>query len=169
MLFLCFAISNVLLAQPAKFLDNIYYYIENISIFELNREEGRAYYMPTKNISLNGGWKFFYSETPEGVPIDFYTAGFSDKNWGTIDVPSNWEMQGYGDRIFRNVAAPFPMGRSDVFAVFVPNVSKEYNSIGAYRKLFTVPSSWNGDQVFFKNGENSFCIVCLDKRAGSWL
>lgn len=150
LLFFCLVVTNVLLAQPAKFLDNIYYYIENTSIFELNQEEGRAYFMPTKNISLNGEWKFFYSETPEGVPIDFYTTRFSDKNWGAIDVPSNWEMQGYGDRLFRNVAAPFPMGRSDVFAVSVPNVPKEYNPTGAYRKSFTVPSSWNGDQVFLR-------------------
>ena len=95
LLFFCLVVTNILLAQPAKFLDNIYYYIENTSIFELNQEEGRAYFMPTKNISLNGEWKFFYSETPEGVPIDFYTTRFSDKNWGAIDVPSNWEMQGY--------------------------------------------------------------------------
>lgn len=159
LIFLCTAGSSVLLAQPAKFLDNIYYFIENTSVFELNQEEGRTYYMPNKTISLNGEWKFFYSETPEGVPTDFCNTGFNDKKWGSIKVPSNWEMQGYGDRIFRNVAAPFPLIRTDyfgtppepdVFAVTVPNVPREYNPTGAYRKTFTVPSTWKGNQVFLR-------------------
>lgn len=159
LIFLCTAISNVLLAQPAKFLDNIYYYIENTSVFEQNQEEARTYYLPVKTISMNGDWKFFYSETPEGVPTDFYSTGFRDEQWGSIQVPSNWEMQGYGDRIFRNVAAPFPLVRTDyfgtppepdVFAVTVPNVPREYNPTGAYRKTFTIPSSWNGDQIFLR-------------------
>jgi len=108
--------------------------------------------------------EIFYSETPEGVPKDFYTAEFRDKSWGTIHVPSNWEMEGYGDRIFRNVAAPFPIIRtrssgginseSDAFAVSVPNVPREYNPTGAYRKIFTVPSSWSGDQIFLRMGKN---------------
>ena len=157
--FFCLVIPIVLLAQPSKFLDNIYYYIENTSIFELNQEEGRAYYLPEKSISLNGEWKFFYSEIPEGVPTEFFEIGFNDIKWGTITVPSNWEMQGYGDRIFRNVAAPFPVVRTinaintkepDIFAVSVPNVPREYNPTGAYRKTFTLPSSWMEDQVFLR-------------------
>ncbi|MGD9556169.1 MAG: glycoside hydrolase family 2 TIM barrel-domain containing protein [Mangrovibacterium sp.] len=159
LMFLCAAISNVLLAQPAKFLDDIYYFIGNTQVFELNQEEGRTYYMPDKTISLNGNWKFFYSETPEGVPPDFYLVRIKDKNWGSIKVPSNWEMQGYGDRIFRNVATPFPQinnrvfdkrSAHDPFAVTVPNIPREYNPAGAYRKTFTVPSSWNGDQIFLR-------------------
>ncbi|HKJ79456.1 MAG TPA: glycoside hydrolase family 2 TIM barrel-domain containing protein, partial [Prolixibacteraceae bacterium] len=153
---LSLAISNLLTAQPAKFLDDIYFYIEHTSVFEVNQEEGRSFFLPEKSISLNGDWKFFYSETPEGVPKDFYTAGFKD-NWGTIKVPSNWEMEGYGDRIFRNQNAPFPIvgqkngpSEPDVFAVTVPNVPREYNPTGAYRKTFTVPSSWNGNQIFLR-------------------
>ncbi len=159
-LLFCFvAVSGILLAQPTNFLEDIYYYIENTSVFELNQEEGRAHYMPEKTISLNGDWKFFYSETPEWVPTDFYTNGFNDKKWNSIEVPSNWEMQGYGDRIFRNVTAPFPVVRTryygpapepDVFAVTVPNIPREYNPTGAYRKTFTVPPSWKGDQVFLR-------------------
>lgn len=159
LLFWCITLPGILLAQPAKFLDNIYYYIEDPSIFEINQEEGRAYYMPAKTISLNGDWKFFYSDTPEGVPADFYTEKFNDKKWDNIKVPSNWEMVGYGDRIFRNVNAPFPTVRTgsrtpvamqDPFAVSPPNVPKEYNPTGAYRKMFTIPSAWNGDQIFLR-------------------
>jgi beta-galactosidase len=159
-LLFCLVVPIVLLAQPSKFLDNIYYYIENTAVFEQNQEEGRTYYLPQKSISLNGEWKFFYSEIPEGIPTNFYNIGYNDKQWGTIEVPSNWEMEGYGDRIFRNVAAPFPIIRTrsswginsepDVFAVSVPNVPREYNPTGAYRKAFTIPPYWNGDQIFLR-------------------
>ena len=54
-LILCISTSSVLFAQPAKFLDNIYYYIENTSVFELNQEEGRTYFMPQKSLSLKIG------------------------------------------------------------------------------------------------------------------
>jgi len=139
-------------------MDDIYYYIENTSVFELNQEEGRTYFMPQKTISLNGNWKFFYSDTPEGIPTNFYEARFNDRRWDFIEVPSNWEMEGYGDRIFRNVATPFPVARrnagpnqrNDVFAVTVPNVPREYNPTGAYRKTFTIPASWRDNQVFLR-------------------
>jgi len=55
--------------------------------------------------------EFFYSDTPEGIPTNFYEARFNDRRWDFIEVPSNWEMEGYGDRIFRNVATPFPVAR----------------------------------------------------------
>jgi len=148
------------LVQQEKFLDNIYNYIENTSVFELNQEEGRAYFLPAKTISLNGDWKFFYSDIPEGVPADFYNVSFNDKGWGNIVVPSNWEMQGYGDRIFRNVNAPFPTARAtrgrapvgipDPFAVLLGKTPRDYNPTGAYRKTFTIPSTWSGDQVFLR-------------------
>ncbi|WP_346862962.1 glycoside hydrolase family 2 TIM barrel-domain containing protein [uncultured Draconibacterium sp.] len=163
LLFFALFFNGILLAQPVKFLDNIYCYIENISVFGFNQEEGRSFYLPDKTISLNGEWKFFYNETPEGIPTDFYATAFNDIKWGTIEVPSNWEMQGYGDRMFRNVNAPFPLkrkltygdivyGTSDpgAFSVTLPNVPREYNPSGAYRKTFTLPSSWNGDQVFLR-------------------
>ena len=43
-------------------------------------------------------------------------------------------------------------GMSDpgAFAVTLPNVPREYNPTGAYRKTFTIPASWDGDQVFLR-------------------
>ena len=51
-------------------------------------------------------------------------------------------MQGYGDKLFRNVHAPFKANP--------PFVPKEYNPTGAYRKTFTLPASWENDQVFLR-------------------
>lgn len=139
--FLLFITCN-LHVQQVNYLKNLYKFIEDASVFELNQEEGRAYHIPEKHISLNGDWKFFWSNVPEGIPDDFYEEKFNDRKWDIIQVPSNWEMVGYGDKLFRNVHAPFKAKP--------PYVPKEYNPTGAYRKTFNIPASWNGDQVFLR-------------------
>ena len=100
------------LALPAgaqSYLDRISDYIENTSVFEENQEPGRAFHLPDQALSLNGTWKFGYFESPTEVPADFFKPAFNDRKWGTIEVPSNWEMQGYGQAVFRNVTTPFPL------------------------------------------------------------
>ena len=134
----CFAVT----AQESPFGKPLSYYIENPAIFEENQEEGRAYYIPEKHQSLNGDWKFYWSETPENLPEKFYETVFNDRKWATIPVPSNWEMQGYGDKLFRNVISPFKPNP--------PFVPKEYNPTGIYRRTFTIPSNWKGEQVFLR-------------------
>ena len=143
---LCFSVLfgsiSVFAQSQGNFLDNIYSYIENTDVFELNQEEGRAYYIPERHISLNGEWRFFWSDVPEGIPTDFYKENYNDRKWDIIKVPSNWEMLGYGDKLFRNVSTPFRANP--------PFVPREYNPTGAYRKTFTLPTSWKGDQVFLR-------------------
>src|SRR5512133_31779 len=101
--------------QELNYLDHVTDYIENTSVFELNQEPGHVPLVPYINahealagmmeksasyLSLNGTWKFFYSEIPEGTPAGFYNPDFNDKNWSSITVPGNWEMQGFGDPLF---------------------------------------------------------------------
>ena len=128
--------------QNKPFMEDIYYYIENTEMFGLGQEEGRAYYIPASSVSLNGQWKFFYAENPEGIPSDFFKPSFNDRKWSGIDVPSNWEMQGFGQAVFRNTVTPF---HSDP-----PHVPHDLNPTGAYRTNFTVPSSWKGQEVFLR-------------------
>ncbi|WP_277466424.1 glycoside hydrolase family 2 TIM barrel-domain containing protein [Parabacteroides sp. PF5-6] len=140
--FLCVSSVGLAWSQERDFLENLYDYIENPAVFEWNQEEGRAYFIPEKKLSLNGDWKFCWSDVPEGIPADFYRENFNDRKWDMITVPSNWEMQGYGDKLFRNVSAPFKANP--------PHVPREYNPSGAYRKSFTLPASWKGEQVFLR-------------------
>jgi beta-galactosidase len=63
-----------LYARKIDYLNNIYDFIENPAVFELNREEGISYFIPEKHISPNG---------------DFYEEKFNDKKWNIIRVPSN--------------------------------------------------------------------------------
>ena len=130
------------LQMNAQYLEHIYDYIENTSVFEENQEEGHAYYLADQHLSLNGNWRFYFANTPEEVPQNFFAANFKDSKWADIQVPSNWEMKGYGDPLFRNVAAPFKANP--------PFVPREYNPTGAYRKTFTIPSDWLKQQVFLR-------------------
>lgn len=130
------------LPMQAQFLDNVYKYIEDTSVYELNQEEGHAYYLADNNISLNGTWKFFFADTPEGIPADFFKTAYNDRKWKNISVPSNWEMQGFGDPIFRNVAAPFRANP--------PFVPRDYNPTGAYRRTFNIPANWKNQEVFLR-------------------
>ncbi len=144
-------------AQEKDFMNNIYDFLENTSVFELNQVEGHTPMVSFTNIndalnndlkrssgylSLNGIWKFHYSDTPEGAPIDFYKEAFTDRKWDTISVPSNWEMMSYGDPLFRNVSTPFFPDP--------PKVPKEYNPTGIYRRSFTIPSGWKDKEIFLR-------------------
>ena len=144
-------------AQDKPFLSDVYHYLENTDLFELNQEEGHVPLVPyatlsealankrssaSSYLSLNGIWKFFYSDKPEGTPADFFREDYNDKNWDTISVPSNWEMRGYGDPLFRNVSTPFKANP--------PFVPREYNPTGSYRRTFNIPGSWKGKEVFLR-------------------
>ena len=139
---ICCLIAVYPLQIDAQYLEHIYDYIENTSVYEENQEEGHAYYLSDRHISLNGNWRFYYANTPEEIPQNFFQPNFKDNKWDIIEVPSNWEMKGYGDPLFRNVAAPFKANP--------PYVPREYNPTGAYRRTFNIPSNWNDKQVFLR-------------------
>jgi beta-galactosidase len=144
-------------SQEKSFLSDIYSFLENTSVFELNQEDGHSPLVPYMSVdealinnkdkspaylSLNGIWKFHYAETPEGILPGFFARNFNDRSWKIISLPSNWEMQGFGDPIFRNVRTPFPPNP--------PYVPREYNPTGSYRRIFTIPSSWKGKEIFLR-------------------
>lgn len=141
---LLFALFHVITvsAQKSPYMEHLADYIENLSVFEQNQEPGRCYFIPQKHLLLNGNWQFMWSDIPDNIPKDFFEPKFNDNKWNVIEVPSNWEMLGYGDKMFRNVSAPFHVN--------VPHVPHDYNPTGAYRKSFTLPKEWSNDQVFLR-------------------
>ena len=159
--FLFFSASMVagfcLTAQEKPFLNDPYLYIENPSIYELNQEEGHTIVVPYSSaaeairnnrndsrwyLCLNGTWKFHLADRPEETPEYFFRTGFNDSKWDTIHVPSDWEMQGFGDPLFRNVSTPF---KPDP-----PHVPRDYNPTGSYRKVFNLPQAWEDRQIFLR-------------------
>ena len=54
-----------------------------------------AYYNSKNLLLLNGTWKFNLADTPEQRPKDFYQPEFKTTDWDDINVPGDWQMQGY--------------------------------------------------------------------------
>jgi len=92
----------------------------------------------SRKISLNGEWDFFFASKPEDAPIDFYKGRVS--GWKKIEVPSNWEMKGYDKPIYKSAVYPF----RPVNPPFVPH---DYNGVGCYQKVFSIPSNWKGMNI----------------------
>ena len=90
--------------------------------------------------SLNGDWAFNWVRKPDDRPADFHKPDYDVSGWKTIEVPSNWQMHGYGIPIYTNIPYPFPADP--------PHIPHDYNPVGSYRRTFTVPENWDGREVF---------------------
>lgn len=99
---------------------------------------------------LNGNWKFHWVRQPDDRPKDFYKPDFDASGWKAIEVPSCWELQGYGTPIYTNVTYPFAKDPPRVMGKVPPDwtAAKEPNPVGSYRRTFTVPESWKDREVF---------------------
>lgn len=89
--------------------------------------------------SLNGNWKFTVVKNPTQRLMDFYATDLNDSNWSTIEVPSNWEIQGFDIPIYTNLVYPFPKNP--------PFINGDYNPVGTYRRSFTVSNAWNDKEI----------------------
>jgi len=93
-------------------------------------------------LSLNGDWKFKWVKSPKDRPTTFHHANYDDSDWGTIPVPSNWEVEGYGHPIYLDERYPF--------TTKWPEAPTDYNPVGTYRTSFTIPENWNDKTVVLK-------------------
>lgn len=92
---------------------------------------------------LNGKWKFNWVKKPGHRPRQFYMPDYDVGDWNDIDVPSNWELQGFGIPIYTNVIHPFSPENPNP-----PYIPHDYNPVGSYRTDFTIPDDWKDRQVF---------------------
>ncbi len=94
--------------------------------------------------TLNGKWKFNWVKRPADRPKYFYKDDYDVKSWADINVPSNWELEGFGTPIYTNIVYPFPKNP--------PFMDHEYNPVGSYRREFTLPEQWKGKDIFIHFG-----------------
>ncbi len=112
----------------------------------LNNElENGSYYL-----SLNGIWKFHYTENFDRRPTDFMRPDYDTDGWEEIKVPGNWELQGFGNPIYVNVDYEFisPGFPKYLQAPNPPMVPEEWNPTGSYRRDFDLPANWEGKKIF---------------------
>lgn len=99
-------------------------------------------------MSLNGIWKFNWVKNETERPVNFYQVGFEDQCWVDFPVPGLWELNGYGDPVYKNVGYAW----ANQFHSNPPLVETENNHVGSYRKTFDLPENWKGQQVFLHVG-----------------
>ncbi|MDS0243265.1 MULTISPECIES: glycoside hydrolase family 2 TIM barrel-domain containing protein [Haloferax] len=92
--------------------------------------------------SLDGPWQFDFATDLAGATAD--TSNYA--NWDTVYVPHTWNTDGYGDLGFYNQAVGFSPNDP-------PNVPSTDNSVGTYKREFTVPDGWTqGRQTYLNIG-----------------
>ncbi len=106
-------------------------------------------------MTLDGKWKFELYHAPEKIDPAVFAPGFCDKEWRTIDVPSNWTMQDTWDKPqYTNVKMPFDN---------TPPLVPAENPAGIYRTEFTLPENWHGRRtVLHVGGAESYLEVYLN-------
>lgn len=167
--FLTIIVGFVLLAAPdihAQYALTDLPEWENPMVIGVNKEPARSIFIPYADVesaldnqshefnspyhkSLNGTWKFMWSENPFELPQDFFRENYDVSDWEDIEVPGTWQMQGHGMPIYRNSVYP---QRAFMDKIHPPLVPKEYNPVGSYRTTFTVPKNWDGRQTFIHFG-----------------
>lgn len=123
------------------------------SFFSFDSEEKAIANFPFKTSDyqlLNGVWKFQYAENFDENSDDFANPSFDVSRWSNIQVPGNWEFQGFGVPIYVNIPYEFVSHGFKPFwdAPHPPYVPKEWNPTGSYRREFDIPASWLGKDIF---------------------
>ncbi|HAQ18314.1 MAG TPA: beta-galactosidase [Prolixibacteraceae bacterium] len=132
---------------------------ENPAVSEINREAPRSYFIPFATAeqarqydiwkspfiqSLNGTWEFILSHNPTVRPYYFFKDDYDTKDWTTIKVPGNWEMQGFDVPIYTNIRYPHE--------ATPPTIQKHYNPVGSYKRTFAIPENWKGQDIILHFG-----------------
>ncbi|MEO5915377.1 MAG: glycoside hydrolase family 2 TIM barrel-domain containing protein [Luteolibacter sp.] len=159
--------------------------IENAETLGINKQPWHATLMPYADLkeaitanryasslarSLNGKWKFHYVPRPEERPVDFYKPGYDVSKWDEIQVPSCWQVLGYGTPYYRNIGYTFKNDWPRVMG----EPSKEYtsyterNPVGSYVKTFEIPADWKGRGVHvnFDGVDSAFFLWVNGEKVG---
>ena len=163
---------------------------ENEKVFAVNKEPGHPTLIPyateeemvadaayehpweqtasTRYMLLNGKWKFNWVKAPEERPVNFFKPSYHVDDWQEIDVPSCWEMLGYGTPLYTNVTYPFLNNPPFIQAQRGYTMEKEPNPVGSYRREFALPADWSGKEVFlhFDGVYSAFYVWVNGKKVG---
>ncbi len=130
--------------------------------------------------SLDGLWKFHWAPNPDKRPKDFYRTDYDVSQWDDIKVPMNWNLAGlqkdgnnkYGDPLYSNQRVIFqhswqPMNDWKGGVMRTPPTNwmtyRNRNEVGSYRRTFTVPTDWKGQQIYLNfDGVDSFFYLYIN-------
>lgn len=129
---------------------------ENPTIIQQNKLDGHNPALPFDEddtctfdesrykFSLNGIWKFHWHVNAD-IPVEnFFKDDLNDSGWDDIEVPSLWQLKGYGKPIY--LCSFMPEGVSTRRSQ-IPKVYHDLNEVGIYRRRFSLPDFWRGRRI----------------------
>ena len=108
--------------------------------------------------SLNGQWQFSWFAAPEAVPESWLTSDLPQAD--IINVPSNWQMDGYDAPIYTNVTYPIPVN---------PPYVPAQNPTGCYSLTFNIEDAWLEEgqtRIIFDGVNSAFHLWCNGRWVG---
>ena len=124
---------------------------EDLNHISENREPQRAYYIPQSGCTLlNGNWDFKYYERD-------FDEDLTEKEWGSIDVPSCWQLRGCGNPNYANVSYPYP---------YDPPYVPTENPMGVYRREFEVADTERETYIVFEGVSSCLELYINDAYVG---
>ncbi|WP_432667646.1 beta-galactosidase subunit alpha [Wukongibacter baidiensis] len=147
---------------------------ENIDVLQRNRMKSRSFFVPHDDVNraltyekgmsssfllLSGIWHFYYADSPAEIPRECTDKNYSTHNWNKINVPSNWQLEGYDKMHYTDYHYPFPIDP--------PNVPTQ-NPTGVYKRKFTIPIGWKNKRVIlrFEGVDSAFHVWINGAEAG---
>lgn len=98
------------------------------------------------HLSLNGKWLLLFSNDSRTIPENATNPDFPTTQFQEIQVPGNWEMQGFGNPIYVNL--PYEFKPSNPHPPTIP----EPIPAGVYRHDFDLPKDWKDRQIYLHIG-----------------
>ncbi len=110
----------------------------------VSAQETEILYLSGKGLGDTKTWKFYCSD------------GMNSKKWSKIEVPSQWELQGFGEYCY---------GRWYT----IKGVKNPPMETGIYRTSFQIPAAWKGKQIsiIFEGVMTDTEVLVNGKQAGA--
>jgi len=99
-------------------------------------------------LSIEGTWKLKFAENYGDRPANFYRPDYDDSKWDNFKLPGLLEINGYGDRTYRNSGYAW----STTFETNPPYIGETRNYVGSFRRTVNIPASWKGENVYIHVG-----------------
>ena len=135
----------------------------NPQVNQVNREARHAHFFAFENkelaskgdkaqserfLSMEGLWKFHFVKNHQNAPAGFFSQNYDDSQWTDFPVPGLFELNGYGDKIYKNAGYAW----CTTFKNDPPYIGETNNYTGSYRRTFDLPADWKGQEVYFHVG-----------------
>ncbi len=153
-------------------------YWENPYIIKENKEDGHNTALPRASVkdavdgiqpplkmSLSGTWKFWWQQGVDDLRTDYYADDYDDSEWDDIEVPSLWQLKGYGKPIYLCAYMPDALSTNKGE---IPKINHNLNEIGVYRRDFEIPEEYDGKEIFIHFGavKAGFFLYINGRRVG---